>query len=134
MVVRSIGDYPKMKASDIEFGMSKPSYTAHTLAFLKERHPTYDLMLLMGSDNVVHFDRWKNWEWIMKGHRILVYPRKGSIEDARQKFPNFEFLEVPEIEISSTYIRESVKTGKDVRFYMREEGYEYMKEMNFYKK
>lgn len=134
LAIRSIGDYSRMRVSDIEFGLSKPSYTSHTLVYLKEKYPDYEFILLMGSDNVVHFDKWKNWEWIKAEHRIFVYPRKGSIEDARMKFPEFEYLEVPEIEVSSTYIREKVREGKDVRFYMREGGYEYMREMNFYKK
>ena len=64
MVNLAIGDYPHFKSSNIEFGLSKPSYTIHTLAHLKEKYPNHRFSLIMGEDNLESFPKWKNFEQI----------------------------------------------------------------------
>jgi nicotinate-nucleotide adenylyltransferase len=130
---RAIGDSEKYKISDIEFRMPKPSYTVDTLAYLKEKYPDKKFSLIIGSDNLKNFGKWKNAEMILKNHDILVYPRPGfdekTILSERTKIVN-----APLIEVSSTFIRQSRKSGKDVRFFMPTEAYRYLEEMHFYEK
>lgn len=133
LVNLAIEDHPKMKSSTIEFGLPQPSYTIHTLAHLKEKFPSHEFYLIMGSDNLSTFSKWKNYEEILKRYKLLIYPRpeyKGSDFDTH---PNVIFTKAPLIEISSTFIRESIKNKKDVRFFVHPKVWEYIDEMNLYK-
>ena len=68
-------DDQRFKASDIEFNLPQPNYTIHTLAYLKEKHPENEFVLIMGEDNLTHFNKWKNHEEILRDHKLFVYPR-----------------------------------------------------------
>ena len=75
MVQHAIKNYPKMKASNVEFSLPKPSYTIDTLTYLHEKYPDYAFALIMGEDNLVGLSKWKNSETLIKNHQIIVYPR-----------------------------------------------------------
>lgn len=81
LVKRAVGDYPKFKVSDIEFKMSKPSYTINTLHALSDAYPDVSFCLIMGSDNWIKFHNWKNSYDILKDYSIIIYPRKGYETD-----------------------------------------------------
>jgi len=134
LVNRAIGDYPKFKASNIEFRLPQPNYTVNTLAHLYEKYPKHEFCLIMGSDNLSSFEKWKNYESILEYHFLYVYPRSGFDGGEFREHPKVKWTEAPQMEISSTFIRNAVRAGKDVRFYMPPEAYEYMKEMHFYEK
>ena len=74
MVRIAIGDYKKIKPSKIEFKLPKPSYTNKTLAYLNEQFPKSNFVLIMGSDNLKTFKKWKNWEEMISHHELYVYP------------------------------------------------------------
>jgi len=131
---RAIDGYGKFQACDIEFGMPKPSYTIDTLTYLKEKYPTREFYLIMGTDNLERLDRWKNYEQIIAQHNIIVFPRNGSDGGPLRNHPKVHMVDTPIIEVSSTFIRESIHNGKDVRFFMPEKAFEYIDEMNFWKK
>lgn len=133
MVQRAIGDDARFRASDIEFGLPQPSYTAHTLAHLQERHPKLDFTLLMGGDNLASFHRWKNYEAILNAHRIMVYSRLEEGDLPFLDHPNVTLLPAPALHISSSLIRKLVNEGHDVRHLMPMEAWRYMDEMNFYR-
>ena len=130
----AIGDYKKLKASKIEFGLPTPSYTINTLAYLHENHPDDQFVLIMGSDNLQTFKKWKNWEEILKYQQIYVYPRPGSDGGEMAGHPAVKIIDAPLMQLSSSFIRNSVATGKDIRYMMPESAFKYMDEMNFYKK
>lgn len=134
LVKRAIEGYKKFSACDIEFRMPKPSYTVDTLTYLKEKYPGREFYLIMGTDNLERFNRWKNYEQILEYHNIIVFPRKGSDGGELVRHRKVTLVNTPLIEISSTFIRESIQSGKDVRFFMSEKSFEYLDEMNFYKK
>ena len=75
LVKEAIDDNRRLRASDIEFKMQKPNYTAHTLAHLIENHPENDFALIMGEDNLRGFHKWYNYEEILAKHKMCVYPR-----------------------------------------------------------
>ena len=125
-------DNPKLSVSDIEFSMPKPSYTIDTLVRLKEKHPKNDYALIMGADNLQNFHKWKNYEQILENYSIYVYPRPGIEIEGTHK--NIHIIDgVPQMEISSSFIRKSIKEGKDISYLMPEKAWKYTDEMNFYR-
>lgn len=130
----AVEDNSRFKASNIEFGLPKPSYTVVTLAALREKYPDKDFVLIMGSDNLSGLRRWRNYEQILENYRILVYPRPGYCEGEFFHHPSVTMTDSPLMEISSTFIRTAIKTGKSVRYLLPEKVHEYILEMHFYKK
>jgi len=134
MVREAIGDFTKFKASDIEFKLPQPSYTINTLAYLKEKIPKNKFALIMGSDNLKTFHRWKNYEEILKNHELFIYPRKNYDGGELKNNKRVHVTQAPEMEISSTMIREAIKNKKDIRFFLPESVWNYISEMKFYLK
>ncbi len=141
MVRVAVEDNPRLKASNIEFDLPTPSYTAHTLAHLKDRYEEHEFALIMGADNLRSFHKWKNHEAIIASHKLYVYPRmltEGEEKDMRinqwMDHPNVNQINAPVIQISATSIRNAIKEGKDVRYLLSEPVYQYCKEMHFYEK
>ena len=134
LVNRSIENYTKLKASNIEFGLPKPSYTIDTLTYLKEKFPANEFSLIVGSDNLKSFSKWKNYELILQNHDLYVYPRPGFKDEEVQLEGNIHLVNAPLMEISSSFIREAIKNKKEIPYFMPEAAYRYLKEMHFYKK
>ena len=134
MVRRAVHDNYNMRASDVEFRLPIPSYTVLTLAHLGEQYRDKQFSLIMGSDNLATIERWRNWEFILDHYHIYVYPRPGYEDCAHASHPNVTMVDVPMMDISSTYIREQIRQGHDVRYLLTEPVYEYLSEMHFYEK
>lgn len=135
MVFLATKDYIKLKPSDIEFGLKQPNYTIDTLTYLFEKHPNYEFALIMGEDNLKSFHKWKNYELILENHSIYVYPRlsEGKIETQFDKHPKIHHVDAPIMELSSTFIRNEIKEGKNVRPMLPENVWQFIDEMNFYR-
>lgn len=118
MVRVALADHPKMRVCDIEFSLPMPSYTIQTLIALEEKHPDHAFCLIMGMDNLESFQRWKAWEIILQNHRLLVYPRPGSVGGSLTNHPNVQIVNAPLMEISSSFIRQALASQRDVRFFM----------------
>ena len=88
----------------------------------------------MGSDNLATLDRWRNWEYIIEHYQIYVYPRPGYDNCPHADHPHVTVVDVPMMDISSTYIREQIRLGHDVRYLLTEPVYQYLTEMHFYEK
>ncbi len=134
MVNDAIEDIPYLKSSDIEFQLPKPSYTIHTLTYLKEKYPQHQFSLIMGADNLAGLNKWKNYEQILAEHRLYVYPRPGYESCELLEHKQVTQIDAPLMEVSSTMIRQAVKLKKDVRCFMPVKAWEYMREMHFYEK
>jgi len=126
--------HPKMKASNIEFDLPQPSYTINTLVHLKEKYPEHRFSLIMGQDNLKTFDKWKNYEEILRLCHIYVYPRANAGSSVFDNHVHVHFTQAPIMEISSTFIRNAIKEKKDVQYFMHPKVWEYIDEMNFYRK
>ncbi len=133
MIIRmEIEDNPKLQVTDIEFSMSQPSYTIDTLVRLKEKNPDNEYALIMGSDNLQYFHKWKNYQQILDGYFIYVFPRPGF--KINEVYKNIHIVkDVPQMEISASFIRKSINEGKDVSYLMPEKAWQYIDEMNLYK-
>lgn len=106
----AVKDIPHVVASDFEFGLPRPSYTANTLRELQKTYPQHTFTLVIGEDNLAIFDRWKEYEFILTNFRIFVYPRRGENSSAERSFSGLvkeiRYLsEAPYFDISSTQIR-----------------------------
>lgn len=136
MVFLATENYTKLKPSDIEFRLPQPNYTVHTLAHLQEKFPTYEFSLIMGEDNLNSLHKWKNYEVIIQNHDIYVYPRLNSGETDTQLTANARIhrINAPILELSSTFIRESIKEGKNVKPLLPGNVWEYVEHNLFYTK
>lgn len=106
-VQEAIQDIPHVLASDFEFSLPRPSYTANTLRELQKKFPEHEFTLVIGEDNLAIFNQWKEYEYILQNYRIFVYPR-NQINPNILNNPNIVFLrEAPSFDISSTAIRRS---------------------------
>jgi nicotinate-nucleotide adenylyltransferase len=147
LVQESIDDNPKLKVTDVEFNLPKPSYTITTLTYLIEKHPEFEFSLIMGEDNLRTFHKWFNHEIILKKHKLFVYPRVLTLQEeqevhsiSRDFLNNYRTHEnvvicedAPVMKVSSSFIREAIKKGKDVRYLLTDPVYKYIDEMNLYK-
>jgi len=134
MVNLAIGDSNKYKASNIEFKLPQPSYTINTLTHLHEKYPQHEFVLIMGSDNLKSFHKWKNYEEILKQYELYVYPRANDKADDFEKHRKVKLVNAPLMEISSTAIRSAVKEKRDLRYFVAEPVWEYLRAMHFYEK
>ncbi|WP_010230757.1 nicotinate (nicotinamide) nucleotide adenylyltransferase [Gillisia marina] len=135
MVYKACEDYPKLKPSDIEFGLPQPNYTIKTLIQLEEKYPDLEFALIMGEDNLKSFHKWRNYEVILERYSIFVYPRisNGLVENEFIDHKKITRVPAPIIELSSTFIRKAVKEGKNIRPMIPEKVWNYLDKMNFYK-
>lgn len=106
----------KLKASSIEFGMPKPSYTIDTVTYLEEKFPHHKFSLIMGSDNLKGITKWKNSELLLQKCEIYVYERLGSEIDKDSYPSNIHLEETPQISLSASYIREQLKNKRSIRY------------------
>ncbi len=122
----------RLKASDVEFKLPRPSYTIDTLTYLQEKYPQHEFSVIMGSDSFQNLPRWKNFELLVKNYPIIVYKRKAfTITDTFGA--NVVILEAPMLDISATEIRENIKSGKTIRYLVPEKVREEIEQNSYYK-
>lgn len=147
LVKVAIQDNLKLRASDVEFNLPQPNYTATTLAYLKEKYPDYEFSMIMGEDNLRTLHKWYNFEHLMSNYRFYVYPRVLTTAEEEEVIsigvrPETRLADhasiimcddAPVMKVSSSFVRQSIKDGKDVRYLLTEPVYQYIDEMNFYR-
>ncbi len=120
-----------LAATDLELALPRPSYTIDFLHHIAIRFPDCRFKLIIGSDNWLIFDRWKEHQAILDEFGVIVYPRPGypldEITDPRAKL-----VEAPGIDISSTLIRQSIRDGLDMNFFLPHGVYSYILKHNLY--
>ena len=140
MVRLAVEDDPRFRACDIEFSLPKPSYTIDTMAFLTEKYPGREFSLIMGEDNLCTLHKWKNPEELVKRYHIYVYPRMDVEKKENQTLKNILSLaditnvNAPVMEISGTFIRDAIKEGKDIGWFVPAPVWKYIQEMHYYEK
>jgi len=122
----------RIMTSNIEFKMPQPSYTIDTLVRLNEKYPERRFVLIAGSDIFPTFHKWKNHEEIIRNHQIYVYNRPGYSLGKYAGISSIKLFHAPLMEISSSFIREAISGGRDVKYLLPEKVYHYIKEMHFY--
>ncbi|MCX2481880.1 nicotinate (nicotinamide) nucleotide adenylyltransferase [Pedobacter sp. MR2016-24] len=123
----------QLKVSDIEFNLPKPSYTVDTLAYLHEKYPGREFVLIMGADNLVSFKKWKNYEVLLNNYKLYVYPRPGADTSEWKDHPSVTLTETPQMEISSTFIRKAILDKKNIQFLVPDNVIAFMDSKNMYR-
>lgn len=134
LVRLAVENNPKLKASKIEFNLPKPSYTVDTLAYLTEKYPTKEFVLIMGGDNLGTFHKWKNYETILKNHQIYVYSRPNYELGGLANHESVSLFEAPLMAISASYVRKCIKEGKSVEYLVTPPVFDYLEVSGLYKK
>ena len=107
-------NYDRIKVSDFEFHLPRPSFTYKTLAALRESHPDRSFQILIGADNWLCFNRWAHHEELLRDYELLVYPRQGYDIHTASLPPNVRFVPAPLFPFSSTQLREMLLRGEDL--------------------
>lgn len=134
MVQISIEDNPKLRASNIEFSLPKPSYTIDTMVYLHEKYPQHQFSLIMGGDNLESIHKWKNYELLLERYPIHIYAR-GQTDYDVSAFgkADIRIYEVPQLDLSSTYIRQSIAAGQSIRYMVPERVFEFLEGSRLYR-
>ncbi len=134
MVQLAIDDNPKLRASNIEFSLPKPSYTIDTMAYLHEKYPEHHFSLIMGSDNLQSINKWKNFNLLLERYTIHIYNRTGS-ENVKtaENASDLRFHDVPLLGITSTLIRQRIADGCSVRYMVPESVYQFLDGSKLYR-
>jgi len=122
----------RFKVTDIEFKMPKPSYTIDTLTWLSEKYPEREFVLIAGTDILESFHKWKNYAVLLEYYQVYIYTRPGYNEGVYANHPAIKFFDAPQIDISSSFIRQAIRNGKNVRYMLPPGVWNYIKEMHFY--
>jgi nicotinate-nucleotide adenylyltransferase len=129
----AIEDSKNLKSSNIEFKLPRPSYTIDTLTYLGEKYPQHQFTLIMGSDNLVTLSKWKNYELLLERYEILCYRRRGFEDNPYPERKNIRVLDFPFLDISATFIRDNIKRGISMQYFLPDAVWKYIDESNLYK-
>ena len=124
---------PRIKVSDIEFNLPRPSYTIDTLAYLHEKYPEHEFSIIMGSDSFQNLPKWKNAEVIMERYSLYIYRRPG-FEINNSAGARINIVDAPMLQISATQVRELIRTGKSIRYMVPDNVREEIEKGGYYKK
>ena len=124
----------KLKVSEIEFDMPKPSYTINTLDRLEKDYPSLSFSLIIGADNWNELHLWKSFERLKSEYNMIIYPRLSEEVEIDAKYQNnIQYCDAPIIEISSTFIRKSIQENKNIETFLPKGVYDYICEYKLYK-
>ena len=135
MVNVAVEGNAKLKGSNIEFSLPQPSYTVDTLAYLKEKFPQKEFVLIMGGDNLQTFHKWKNFEVILENHAIYVYKRPKATNGQFVGHPKVTIFDAPMMNISARYIRKQLKKQdvESIRYLVTAPVFDYLEQTNLYR-
>jgi nicotinate-nucleotide adenylyltransferase len=140
LVELAIGDNDDLKPSDIEFNRPAPSYTIDTMALLNEKYPQYKFVLVMGEDNLYTLHKWKNAIELASRFPLYVYPRPDAVKKKNDLLDEIlakatvKWVKAPLMDISGTFIRNGIKRGKNMSYYLHPAVWKYIVDMHFYEK
>jgi nicotinate-nucleotide adenylyltransferase len=121
----------KLKASNVEFKLPKPSYTADTLLYLSEKYPKHIFSIIIGSDSFQNIEKWKNYKYIINNYNIFIYKRPGF--QIKNTTENITIVDAPLLEISSTQIRKNIREKKSIRYLVTDAVMEEIENKGYYK-
>jgi nicotinate-nucleotide adenylyltransferase len=133
LVQKSIENDPRLKASDIEFSLSKPSYTATTMAYLRDKYPAREFSIIMGSDSFQNIAKWHNYRAIVDHYPIFIYLRPGFPVENLVNAASIQIMQAPLLEISATHIRNLIREGKSIKYLVPEAAEQEIIKSRFFK-
>lgn len=143
MVRLAIADHERLSASDIEFDLPSPNYTARSMRHIREKHPEHVFSIIIGEDNWDALHLWKAAAELLDAHRFLVYPRRNLDSSPpppptaehpalSRNHPNVQFCAAPMISVSSTYLRRSILDRQDIRYLLPDKVLNYIGSNHLY--
>lgn len=134
MLELALDKHSGIKASDVEFSLPIPSYSINTLEYLESQYPEHHFMLLIGSDNAMIFNQWKDYKEILQRFPVYVYPRRGfQVADALAQYPQMQALQTPFFDISSSSIREMIAANEDTSAWLHPVVMKYISQNGLYR-
>src|SRR5690606_8714037 len=133
MVNLALANDERLKASQIEFSLPQPSYTIDALVHLSELYPNHRFTLIMGSDNLYSLHKWKNFEILLRDFEIAVYPRPGFLGHELEQHPSIRMTDTPLMELSATFVRQAVKAGKSIRYFVPDAVMDFIEKKGLYR-
>jgi nicotinate-nucleotide adenylyltransferase len=136
----AIGDNDALKPSDIEFRRPVPSYTIDTMAWLTEKYPQHRFVLVTGEDNLYTLHKWKNVTELIKRYPFYVYPRPDVVRKHNKMLDEIlasadvKWVNAPLMSISGTFIRNGIRKGKNMSYFLHPAVWKYIVDMHFYEK
>lgn len=130
MINIAIEDDARLKSSNVEFKLPRPSYTIDTLTHLAEKYPSHDFSVILGSDSFQNIANWKNHKQIINNYNIYIYPRPSF--PVKNDLPNIQVIDAPLLDISSTIIRKNIRQGKSVRYLLPDGVWKELIAKNYY--
>jgi len=140
LVELAVGDNDILKPCDIEFRLPAPSYTADTMAWLVEKYPNHNFVLVMGEDNLYTLHKWKNTIELVNRFPLYVYPRPDTLKKGNELLDEIlnkakvKWVSAPLMDISGTFIRNGIKKGKNMSYFLHPAVWKYIVEMHFYER
>ncbi len=133
MLQLAVTDNEKIKATDVEFSLPLPSYTIQTLDYLRATYPEREFSLIIGADNWLRFEQWREYKRIIEEYTVYIYPRPGYDIDPNTLPPRVRLIAAPVMEISSTMIRQGLAEGKNMKYFVPAQVYDYIEAHHLYK-
>lgn len=132
MVNLALEDDPLLRTTNIEFSMPQPSYTIDTLAYIGEKYPEKQFVLIGGTDILPTFHKWKNYQEILGQYELYIYNRPGYEPGEYSSHISIRFFNAPLMEISASFIRKAIHEGKDVSYMLPPKVWLHIVDMGFY--
>ncbi len=132
LVQAAIADDVRFRVSDIEFHMPRPSYTIDTMTRLTEKYPDRSFALIAGTDVLPTFHKWKNWQQLINLYRFMIYPRETGLDHELLSHPSFSLMDAPKIDISSSFIRKTMLSGRSARYFMPDSVFRLVDKYGYY--
>lgn len=122
----------RLRTSNIEFKLPKPSYTIDTLSYLSDQYPQHFFYVIMGSDAFTNIKKWKNWQTLLSDYNIIIYKRPGFPVNKDLLSEKIEVLQAPLLQISSTLIRSMISKNQSIRYLVPDIVAEEIKNQSYY--
>lgn len=140
MVMRALENEKNIIAFDYEVRKQEYSYTAKTLTELNELYPDWQIYFIIGEDSLCDLPTWYEPETVCQNCILLVFPRSLDsrldllIKERTKEFnADIRKINAPLVNVSSTDIRNRIRTGDDISGLVPRRVYEYIAEKGLYK-
>ena len=131
MVEAAVSDVPGLVAGDLEIRRGGPSFTADTLAALQAEHPDAELFTIVGDDAAAGITTWQRYDEVAASSTLVVVDRPGAPVELPAQF-QWERVEVPRLEVSSTDLRARVSDGRPLDYLVTEPVLQLIRERSLY--
>lgn len=134
MVQLAIANHPLFEISDVEYQRKGKSYTVDTIQYFRKSYSPDELHWIVGGDAILDLHLWKNPKTILENCRLIATTRPGFDVTKIKKIyqDQIRFIEITNIDISSTQIRKRIKEKKSIRYYLPNVVEQYIQKHHLY--